>query len=144
MQYFDDNNKLHVEPFSKHWALSARRIAWYNSAHCVFLKVSDNNLLSIVVQQETIFGNIDENKAIKSTKTRLLKNAWFPRFCLVLRSFFPEVHARAKPRALPVRPPRETRGRCAYDSRRYCILFCIYLLYSNLCSCFEKRCSMNT
>ena len=67
---------------------------------------------------------LTKTKAIKSTKTWSLKNTRFPKFHLDFVLCF--VHSSqggctGKPRALPVRPPRENHGRCAYDSRHYCI-----------------------
>ena len=88
-----------------------------------FLKVSDSNLLGIVVYTEQYTAIPTKTKAIKSTKTWLLENARFPRFCLSFVSCFVRSSQGGrigKPRALPMHPPRETRGRCAYDSRWYC------------------------
>ena len=68
---------------------------------------------------------IELTKTIKGTKTQSFKNACFPRFRLGFISCFVRSSRggrTGKPRALPVRPPRENRGRCAYDFRRYCRL----------------------
>ena len=80
MYYFDVKNKL--GPSSQHRALSAGRIALFYSAHCAFLKVSNNNLLGIVVYAEQYAAIPTKTKAIKSTNTWLLENARFPKFRL--------------------------------------------------------------
>ena len=90
---------------------------------CCVLPRFRSNLLGnlLYVQQKT--RTIELTKAIKRTKTRSFKNACFPRFRLGFVSCFVRSSRggrTGKPRALPVRPPRENRGRCAYDFRRYC------------------------
>lgn len=85
--------------------------------------VSDKNLLGIVVYQWTMPGKTEAKKAIKSTKTRSLKNVWFSRFRLGFISCFVcsfRGGRTGKPRALPPCPPLETRSQCAHDSRWYC------------------------
>ena len=90
---------------------------------CCVLPRFRSNLLGnlLYIRQKTT--TIELTKAIKGTKTRSLKNACFPWFRLGFVSSFVRSSRgghTGKPRALPVRPPRENRGRCAYDFRRYC------------------------
>ena len=116
---------------------------------CCVLQRFRSNLLGNLLYVRQTTTTIELTKAIKRTKTRSFKNACFPRFRLGFVSCFVRSSRggrTGKPRALPVRPPRENRGRCAYDFRRYCMwsqwratLRLLYIVWNETKSCQSKH-----